>query len=619
VALKRNKLALFALILFSGLGLVSAAHANAATINVNPATGKDGNSGSAQKPLKTLTAALIKARSGDTINLAGGDYSQATGERFSTVNGQPTTTVPPGVTIKGNAGGGSATILRGAQNQIGLLLRGNTKISEVTTTGFGLGLEASQGTQTLSGMQFVGGGIRLFGTAKATLTGQVHLEPSFRVDRGQTIFSHPTGAAISVNDHADFTMNGGDLFGEGSNGTGVPNCDTSQKGIFVSGAAHVALNSVLLDDLAGGALDAIGSSTADFNGSRVIAQYDSASCAPLPALRTLDFAILRVKNSHLESNLRGATTASDGIRALSAAVLKVTGSRIESFSGHGIVAGPRATSIEVSSTQLQSNVTQFDASAMSQASFILLHSDVIDNSDLGVIAPTLVMRNTEVTRTLTAAVTITGTHADLGTASSPGLNLFTPSSNTAVKFDPSVESGTIDAFGDVWVGGEQGANQFGIYPNAITIKGDKGPVNGLNFTLTRFAQSINLGPPSLGRLDLTPKTINAHAGGTAQLELGWTHPKSWKSLRSIRLRVLSGRATVGTITVRPLARSIRAEGVVRLVKSQLIRQDRSVSARLALRLPRSLAGRTLRLEVQAADREGHTQLERRAGAIRVAR
>jgi len=44
-----------------------------------------------------------------------------------------------------------------------------------------------------------------------------------------------------------------------------------------------------------------------------------------------------------------------------------------------------------------------------------------------------------------------------------------------------------------------------------------------------------------------------------------------------------------------------------------------VTAKLAVRLPESLAGRRLRVDVQATDAQGRTQLEPGAGLIRVAK
>jgi hypothetical protein len=53
--------------------------------------------------------------------------------------------------------------------------------------------------------------------------------------------------------------------------------------------------------------------------------------------------------------------------------------------------------------------------------------------------------------------------------------------------------------------------------------------------------------------------------------------------------------------------------------TRLARKEQTVSARLALRLHRRLAGQRLRLEVEAEDVGGARQLERQAGSIRVAR
>jgi hypothetical protein len=53
--------------------------------------------------------------------------------------------------------------------------------------------------------------------------------------------------------------------------------------------------------------------------------------------------------------------------------------------------------------------------------------------------------------------------------------------------------------------------------------------------------------------------------------------------------------------------------------SRLTHRGATVSARLALRLDRSLAGRRLRVDVEAVDAHGARQVERHAGSIRVAR
>ena len=88
----------------------------------------------------------------------------------------------------------------------------------------------------------------------------------------------------------------------------------------------------------------------------------------------------------------------------------------------------------------------------------------------------------------------------------------------------------------------------------------------------------------------------------------------------MKLRLSQGAEAVGTITVRPADASMRGAGAAKLLtgRSKLTHRGKTVTARLALRLNRSLAGQDLHVEVQATDRKGHTQLEHQAGVIRVA-
>jgi hypothetical protein len=124
----------------------------------------------------------------------------------------------------------------------------------------------------------------------------------------------------------------------------------------------------------------------------------------------------------------------------------------------------------------------------------------------------------------------------------------------------------------------------------------------------------------VGRLRLTPRALRADAGQVARLRLSWRHPRSWRRLRLIELRLVRGDGRLGAVTIRPRGRRINARGAVRLVRraSRIERDGKTVGARLALRLDRSLAGRRLRIEVEAVDRRGRRQIERNAGSIRIA-
>jgi RTX calcium-binding nonapeptide repeat (4 copies) len=123
----------------------------------------------------------------------------------------------------------------------------------------------------------------------------------------------------------------------------------------------------------------------------------------------------------------------------------------------------------------------------------------------------------------------------------------------------------------------------------------------------------------VGTLRLTPKAVRAAAGKPALVTLTWRHPRAWRRLHSIELRLYRDAAPVGEVTIRPHSRRINADGPVKLVRkgSRLTRKGSTVRARLALRLDKSMAGRTLKAEVEAIDMRGRRQLERDAGRIRV--
>jgi hypothetical protein len=124
---------------------------------------------------------------------------------------------------------------------------------------------------------------------------------------------------------------------------------------------------------------------------------------------------------------------------------------------------------------------------------------------------------------------------------------------------------------------------------------------------------------SVGRLRLTPKVLKAEAGETARLKMSWKHPKAWRELRKVELIAYRGKQAVGTVTARPSGRGLSRTGAVHLMTGSTVRHHgKWVTATLAMRLPKSLAGETLRVDVMAVDREGHKQVERHAGTIRVA-
>jgi Ca2+-binding RTX toxin-like protein len=124
----------------------------------------------------------------------------------------------------------------------------------------------------------------------------------------------------------------------------------------------------------------------------------------------------------------------------------------------------------------------------------------------------------------------------------------------------------------------------------------------------------------VGTLSLAPKALTAAAGETARLRLSWTHPESWRKLRTITLKLRTHESVVGRVAIRPRRERIADAGAVEVVgkRSRLTAEGKTVTARLALRVPARLAGQTLAVDVEATNRRGGRQLERDAGTVRVA-
>ena len=123
---------------------------------------------------------------------------------------------------------------------------------------------------------------------------------------------------------------------------------------------------------------------------------------------------------------------------------------------------------------------------------------------------------------------------------------------------------------------------------------------------------------SVGVLKLAPTAISAEAGEVAKLRLSWTHPKSWKQLRSVTLRLREGNEIVGQIAIRTASGKLEDKGGVQLVRgTKLVRTGKKVSARLALRIAPKLADSTLEADVVATDVRGAKQVSRAAATVKV--
>lgn len=627
---RRAPLALAAAALAAGLlALAGPASAAAKTLNVNPATGKDTNSGTGTKPLKTLGKALSKSVAGDTVRLAGGGYGPgASGDQFPQ-SGLP---VPAGVTIEGATDSGFpvATLL-GPGGGVGLNFAGNATVRNLIWggQGFGIGLYAKQGTQTLSNL-FIGmppgasatvdglpldGGIFLRGSAQATL-------------QGSKIFLLSGDATgVSVNEQARFTMDGGTITGGDE-----PNCRTGAFGIELNQAAQATLTNINnpgFQNLAGSALAMRGTSKATLSQSLLLSELP-AGCQPAPSIDVNGSASLTTQSAtQLVQRTSDGTKVGTGIQMGSSAPLKLQGSIGGYDRGLQVIAGGTG-SLTLDHASVSGCRVCVDAGSaagpIAIANSFLRAGSTRDS--VGIIAPSLKMRNTLVSDNSTG-ILVTGAGADLGTASDPGNNTIRLGGGfpgvTGVTVPTNVVNSTISAVGNTWNPNVQGADATGRYPTPIVVTGQSPLARGLNFNVAPALSSsdvkIVLGPgAAVGKFRLSPRTLTARAGRPASWKLTWTHPLGWKRLDQIELRLESRGKPVGRIALDQQTRRLRASGpAVRLLagRSTVVGAGKRLTARLTLRIAKRYSGRTLVAKLAARDDDGTRQGWRRAGRLRV--
>ncbi|MBE9031978.1 DUF1565 domain-containing protein, partial [filamentous cyanobacterium LEGE 11480] len=126
------------------------------SLYVNPASGRDSNSGNVGAPFRTIGAAVRRARPGTTIQLSPGTYSTGGGEVYPIA-------IPDGVILKGDESRqGSGIVITGsgpynsatfARQNVTLVVEGRAQVKGVTVTnpvsrGTGIWIESASPTIT---------------------------------------------------------------------------------------------------------------------------------------------------------------------------------------------------------------------------------------------------------------------------------------------------------------------------------------------------------------------------------------------------------------------------------------------------------------------------------------
>jgi len=445
---------------------------------VDPVKGNDANPGTKPLPFKTLAHALSLAIARDTVRLGPLAYSAATnGEKFTNASQQ--VVVPSGVLILGTPAEDFTSQLVGGPGEIGLNLEGGATVRDVILRGFGTGIRAKAGVQSLKKVILDGNavGLELSGSAQTTLVGSsVLLTP---VSGGSV-----TGANMSGK--AQLTIDGGTMT------PGGPNCARDNvTGVEIHNAGRLTLkNGATLKNIAGNALLLFDGSKALLTSSASIDRDFSAlpgSCFPAATAFAFDSASLTLRHASIVS--RGGTE-SIGIFSLSRAPLTLDTASVVGHTGAGIFAQLNFKLVANGSLFQGSGNggVGIDAIQADKSSITITGSNVRSN-DIGIRAPSLKLRNSTVTSNR-IGILLLGPSANLGqpTATDPGNNTIQNNQNTGVTFDSSVVSGSISASGNTWNTNTQGSDGSGHYPKKPLFDGLSPNASGTNFQLPKSSK-----------------------------------------------------------------------------------------------------------------------------------
>ena len=463
----------------AALSAATASAATPVTLFVDSQAAPNGD-GTAAKPLRRIRDALDKAHPGDTVHVAGGQYTDAN-EGFKNFYGEPRLRVPSGVTLEGEADPARGrTVLLGSAGETGLMMDGDGTVKNMLIAGFDIGVRADRGQPHLIGVDFSRNrtGIDLTGVAFLTYTASVP-DPN-QGERGG-IFTNLEGPAIRLRQATAVTMQGGVIKGKAG-------CDVTQRGIDAT-KASVVINAkgTRFLNLPGGALLAGFGSQATMDGVTVT-NANPAGCAPAPAI--LAQGALALKNSTVENTgARGGVAIEDHQNVS----FIITGSKLRNWATGIQVADPAVKNVTVTSSTIDNSGRGIDARSNPTAKVTVTGSKLRGN-DTAIEAATLVLRSSELTGNPVGAVVMDGPKVDLGTAGSPGKNVIKGNGILgSVRAQVGVAPFEIPAVGNTWDFNTQGADAAGHYPTGTIIA--TGAFNGIgpNFRLETPGQSIRLG------------------------------------------------------------------------------------------------------------------------------
>ena len=160
------------------------------------------------------------------------------------------------------------------------------------------------------------------------------------------------------------------------------------------------------------------------------------------------------------------------------------------------------------------------------------------------------------------------------------------------------------------------------------------PVNAVIVDGTAVGTILN-DDPALGVTVLVPETASIAIHERLALDLTWTHPEAWRTLRSIDLRIVDDRGAIlwvrfheGRDTLSLVHSPGKGDGrqleapaaTLHLAESGIVASDTaSVTLRFEVSFKPSAAGRVYRVEAAASDDAGNQQGFERVGTLEVRR
>lgn len=472
--------ALAAALAATALSAGSASAATPVTWFVDSQAAPSGD-GTAAKPLRKIADGLDRAHPGDTVHVAGGQYTDAN-EGFKNFYGEPRLRVPSGVTLEGEADATKGrTTLLGSAGEVGVMMDGDGTVKNLQIAGFDIGLRADRGKPTLVGVDFSRNRTGIDLVRPASLTYKSSVTDPNQGERGG-IFVNLEGPAIRLHGGATVTMQGGVIKGK-------PGCDTTtQRGIDASNASVlVSVKGTRFLNLAGGALLA-GFGSQDSVDGATISNANPAGCTPAPAI--LAAGTLQLHNSTVENT---GARAGDAIEDHQSVSFNVTDSTLRNW-GTGIrVADSVVKNVNVTNSTIERSGLGIDSRSNATAKVAVTGSKLRGN-DTAIEAATLVLRSSELSGNPVGAVVVDGFNVDLGRSDSPGANVIKGNGILgSVRAQVGVPPFQIPAFGNTWDAKAQGADAAGHYPAGTVVS--TGDINGIgsNFRLETPGQSIRLG------------------------------------------------------------------------------------------------------------------------------